>query len=37
MVWVRGDRLLVAAANVYPLTPEQESKLQLLLGRAFCA
>jgi D-alanyl-D-alanine carboxypeptidase len=36
VVWTRGDRLLVVAANVYPLTPEQESKLQLLLGRAFC-
>ena len=37
VVWVRDDRLLVVAANVYPLTPEQESKLQLLLGRAFCS
>ena len=37
VVWTRGDRLLVVAANVYPLTPEQESKLQLLLGRAFCS
>ena len=36
VVWARGDRLLVVAANVYPLTPEQETKLQLLLGRAFC-
>jgi D-alanyl-D-alanine carboxypeptidase len=36
VVWARDDRLLVVAANVYPLTPEQESKLQLLLGRAFC-
>jgi D-alanyl-D-alanine carboxypeptidase len=37
VVWTRDDRLLVVAANVYPLTPEQESKLQLLLGRAFCS
>ena len=37
VVWARNDRLLVVAANVYPLTPEQESKLQLLLGRAFCS
>jgi D-alanyl-D-alanine carboxypeptidase len=36
VVWTRGDRLVVAAANVYPLTPEQEATLQLLLGRAFC-
>ena len=37
VVWTSGDRLLVVAANVFPLTPEQESKLQLLLGRAFCS
>ncbi len=36
VVWARGDRLLVVAANVYPLTPEQETKLRLLLERAFC-
>ena len=36
-VWARDDGLMVVAANVYPLTPEQESKLQLLLGRAFCS
>jgi D-alanyl-D-alanine carboxypeptidase len=36
VVWARGDRVMVVAANVYPLTPEQEAKLQLLLGRAFC-
>ena len=36
VVWTSGDRLLAVAANVFPLTPEQESKLQLLLGRAFC-
>jgi len=36
VVWARGDRLVVAVANVYPLTPEQEATLQLLLGRAFC-
>ncbi len=37
VVWARANRLMVGAANVYPLTPEQESKLQLLLGRAFCS
>jgi D-alanyl-D-alanine carboxypeptidase len=36
VVWARADRLMVVAANVYPLTPEQESKLRLLLARAFC-
>lgn len=36
VVWTRGDRLLVVAANVYPFTPEQEEKLELLLGSAFC-
>lgn len=36
VVWARDDRLLVVAANVYPLTPEQETALQLLLERAFC-
>ena len=28
--------VLVVAANVFPLTPEQETALQLLLERAFC-
>jgi len=37
VVWARDDRLMVVAANVFPLTPEQEGKLQLLLGRAFCS
>ena len=37
VVWARDDRLLVAAANVFPLTPEQETKLRLLLERAFCS
>ena len=37
VVWTRESRLIVVAANVYPLTPEQESKLRLLLGRAFCS
>ena len=37
VVWARGDRVLVVAANVFPLTPEQETKLQLLLERAFCS
>jgi D-alanyl-D-alanine carboxypeptidase len=36
VVWARADRLMVVAANVHPLTPEQENKLQLLLARAFC-
>lgn len=36
VVWTRGDRLLVVAANAYPLAPEQETKLRLLLERAFC-
>lgn len=35
-VWTRGDRVLVVAANVFPLTPEQETALQSLLERAFC-
>jgi D-alanyl-D-alanine carboxypeptidase len=37
VVWAREDRVLVVAANVFPLTPEQETKLRLLLERAFCA
>jgi D-alanyl-D-alanine carboxypeptidase len=37
VVWARGERILVAAANVYPLTPEQETGLRLLLERAFCS
>ena len=36
VVWVRGDRLLVVAANLFPLTPEQETALRSLLERAFC-
>ena len=36
VVWTRGDRLLVAAANAFPLTPEQETLFQRLLNRAFC-
>ena len=31
-----GDRLLVAAADVYPLTPRQEVALEKLLARALC-
>jgi hypothetical protein len=31
-----GDRLLVAAADVYPLTPRQEAALEKLLARALC-
>jgi D-alanyl-D-alanine carboxypeptidase len=37
VVWTRGDRLLVVAANAFPLTPEQETKLQSLLEIAFCS
>jgi D-alanyl-D-alanine carboxypeptidase len=36
VVWTRGDRVLIVAANAFPLTPEQETRLQLLLTRAFC-
>lgn len=36
VVWARGDRLLVAAANAFPLTPDQETAFRLLLERAFC-
>jgi D-alanyl-D-alanine carboxypeptidase len=36
VVWTRGDRLLVVAANVFPLTPEQETAVRSLLERAFC-
>jgi D-alanyl-D-alanine carboxypeptidase len=37
VVWARGDRVLVVAANVFPLTPEQETAVRLLLERAFCS
>jgi D-alanyl-D-alanine carboxypeptidase len=36
VVGVRGDRLLVAAVNVYPLEPPQEAALQRLLVRGLC-
>ena len=36
VVWTRADRLLVVAANAFPLTPEQETAVQRLLVRAFC-
>jgi D-alanyl-D-alanine carboxypeptidase len=36
VVWTRGKRVLVVAANAFPLTPEQETVLQHLLQRAFC-
>jgi len=36
IVGKRGDRLLVVAANVYPLTPGQETALQALLDRGLC-
>lgn len=37
VVWTRRDRVLVAAANAFPLTPEQETAFRLLLERAFCS
>jgi D-alanyl-D-alanine carboxypeptidase len=37
VVWARGDRLLVAAANAFPLTPDQETAFRRLLERAFCS
>jgi D-alanyl-D-alanine carboxypeptidase len=37
VAWARDQRVLVAAANLYPLTPEQETDLRLLLERAFCS
>ena len=36
VVAARDDRLLVLAANVFPLTPPQEAALQRLLARALC-
>jgi D-alanyl-D-alanine carboxypeptidase len=36
VVGARGDRLLVVAANVYPLEPPQEAALQRLLVRGLC-
>jgi D-alanyl-D-alanine carboxypeptidase len=36
VVWSGGDRVLVVAANAFPLTPDQETMLQRLLRRAFC-
>ena len=36
VVWARGDRLLVAGANAYPMTPAQETAFGALLTRAFC-
>jgi D-alanyl-D-alanine carboxypeptidase len=36
VVAARDDRLLVVAANVFPLTPPQEAALQRLLARALC-
>ena len=36
VVWTRGERVLVAAASVYPLTPAQETSFQALLTQAFC-
>jgi D-alanyl-D-alanine carboxypeptidase len=36
VVWTRGERVLVVAANLFPLTPEQETAVRSLLERAFC-
>lgn len=36
VVWTRGERVLVAAASVYPLTPAQETSFQALLTQAYC-
>ena len=36
VAWVSGDRVLVAAASVYPLTPAQETAFRALLTRALC-
>jgi D-alanyl-D-alanine carboxypeptidase len=36
VVWTRGERVLVVAANAFPLTPEQETAVRSLLERAFC-
>jgi D-alanyl-D-alanine carboxypeptidase len=36
VVWARGDRMLVTAANAFPLDPAQEAALQRLLGLAVC-
>jgi D-alanyl-D-alanine carboxypeptidase len=36
VVWTRGDRVLVAVTNAYPLTPSQETVFGALLTRAFC-
>ena len=36
VVWARGDRMLVTAANAFPLDPAQEAALQRLLALAVC-
>lgn len=36
VVGARGDRLLVVAANAFPLTPVQEAALQRVLALALC-
>ena len=36
VVWARGDRVLVAGANAYPMTPAQETAFGVLLTRAYC-
>jgi D-alanyl-D-alanine carboxypeptidase len=36
VVWARDGRMLVTAANAFPLDPTQEAALQRLLARALC-
>ena len=36
VVWARGDRVLVAGANAFPLTQAQETAFGALLTRAIC-
>ena len=36
VVWARDDRVLVVAANVFPLTPPQQTALRRLLVLAVC-
>ena len=36
VVWARGDRMLVTAANAFPLDPAEDAALQRLLGLAVC-
>ena len=36
VVWARGDRMLVTAANAFPLDPAEEAALQRLLIQSVC-